>query len=137
MKLSLKILIHFIYWSVFLAFTVMFGKSYVAGNWPTFNDISTHVVLNLIWAAVIFYFFYFYLIRFFKEKKFIKYLLLSIISSVIVTFIFLPTHKLFAQFRVFDYRFFVPPMVGTFVIGQCGCLVRGFENWFTDVQVKK
>jgi LytS/YehU family sensor histidine kinase len=31
---------------------------------------------------------------------------------------------------------FAPTMLGTFILAQCGCLVRGFENWFTNIQLK-
>jgi two-component system, LytTR family, sensor kinase len=30
----------------------------------------------------------------------------------------------------------MPPMIGTFIIAQCGCLVKGFENWFANLQIR-
>jgi hypothetical protein len=116
----------------------MFGKTEKMGVWPSIDDLSPQIVLNFIWALTIFYLFYFYFIRFFERRQFVKYLILSVVSSVLVTFLFLPFHRmLFEQFEMFNYLYFAPPMFGTFIIAQCGCLIRGFENWFTDMQLKK
>jgi two-component system LytT family sensor kinase len=30
----------------------------------------------------------------------------------------------------------IPPVAGTFLIAQSGCLIRGFENWFTNIQLQ-
>jgi len=43
---------------------------------------------------------------------------------------------IFPSFAILDYRIFAPPMFGTFIISQCGCLIKGFENWFTNIQLK-
>jgi two-component system, LytTR family, sensor kinase len=137
MKLSFKILIHTIYWLVFLMFTTMFAKTSKMGVWPSLNDITPHILLNWIWAAAIFYLFYFYFIRYFEQQRFVIYLIYSIASSIVITFLFLPLHKLlFVKFEVFNYLYFAPPMFGTFIIAQCGCLVRGFENWVTNMHLK-
>lgn len=138
MKLSLKIFIHAIYWMVFLMFTVMVSQAPKSGVWPSTSQIQPHIILNLLWAVTIFYLFYFWFIRFFEQGKFVKYLTFSILVSILITFIFLPLHKLlFTQFEIFNYRNFVAPLVGTFIIAQCGCLIRGFENWVADVTRKK
>ncbi|MBN1117420.1 MAG: histidine kinase [Bacteroidales bacterium] len=137
MKLSLRLFIHSIYWSVFLMFTIMSGITPKSGVWPSLDAITPHILVNWIWAAVIFYLFYFYFIRFFEKRLLVRYLIFSVVSSVVITFVFLPVHKyLFQEFQIFNYRMFLPPIFGTFIIGQTGCLVRGFENWFTNVPLK-
>ncbi|NJO91851.1 MAG: histidine kinase [Chloroflexia bacterium] len=64
-------------------------------------------------------------------------MLLSIISSALITFLFLPLHILFLpEFDVFNYLVFLPPMIGTFILAQCGSLIRGFENWVDNIKLK-
>jgi two-component system, LytTR family, sensor kinase len=137
MKLSLKLLIHAIFWLVYLmlAFVISIGPK--SGDWPPLSNLAPHFIVNILWAATLFYLFYFYFIRFFEKRQFVRYLLFSIILSVVVTFLFMPIHRIFFNaFAIFDYRIFGPPIAGSFIIAQCGCLVRGFENWFTDIRHK-
>lgn len=135
MKLSLKILIQAIFWIVFQSInTIDAYRMYDEGI--HFSKLL-HIAINTLWAATIFYVFYFYFIRFFEKAKFVKYLIFSIISSITVTFIFLPIHKLFySNFVILNYITFGPPLVGTFLLAQCGTLVRGFENWIDNIKLK-
>jgi hypothetical protein len=114
----------------------MYGKSTQMGVWPSLKDVTPPIIINWIWAVTIFYFFYFYLIKLFEQRKFVLYLILSIVSSIVITFLFLPIHKLYVKFEIFNYQYFLPPLIGTFIIAQCGSLVRGFENWFTNMQLR-
>jgi sensor histidine kinase YesM len=108
------------------------------GVWPSISDISPFLILDFIWAAAIFYLFYFYFIRYFEQRKFVWYLVYSIGSSIIVAFLFLFILTLFyKQLEIFNNRYLLPQIAGTFIIAQCGCLIRGFENWFTDITFKK
>lgn len=137
MKLPLKILIHTIFWLVFLLFSLLVSIGSKPSEWASLDNLTPHFIINCIWAATIFYLFYFYFIRFFEQRQFVKYLMLSILSSIIVTFMFMPVHKFFSSnFEIFNYKLFVPPMIGSFILAQCGCLVRGFENWFANIQLK-
>jgi two-component system, LytTR family, sensor kinase len=137
MKLYLKMLIHAIYWLVFglLSLTVSLTKR--ADALPMISDITPHYIINFIWAIIAFYLFYLYFIRYFERKEFTRYLLYSIIVSLAITALFLPSHKLIVgSFNMFKVRIFGPPLVGTFIIAQCGSLVRGFENWFANIQLR-
>lgn len=137
MKLPLKILIHAIYWIVFSMFSMVISLGEASGDWKNIKNLTPHFLINLFWAAIIFYLFYFYFIRFFEKKQFAKYLVFSILSSISLTLMLMPLHTFFyPQFEVFNYKYIVPPMAGTFIIAQCGSLVKGFENWFTDIQLK-
>lgn len=118
-------------------FTFIVSFSPKPDEWPILSNIIPHFAINTIWAAVIFYLFYFYFIRFFEKGLFVKYLIFSIVSSILVTIMFLPAHLIFApNFPIFNLKIFGPPIVGTFIIAQCGCLIRGFENWFGNNQVR-
>ena len=138
MKLPLKILIHSIFWTVFVMFTMAMSlaRSNIS-EFPAMPDITPHLVVNFVWAAVIFYLFYLHFITYFEKRQFVWYLIYSIILSIALSCIFLLTHWLINKhFNIFSYRVFAPPMVGTFILAQCGSLVRGFENWFTNIKLK-
>jgi two-component system LytT family sensor kinase len=137
MQLPLKILIHSIFWLVFSMFSFMVSMGQSVSNWKYISNLTPHYIINLLWAAIIVYLFYFYFIRFFEKKQFARYLMFSILSSITLTFLLMPVHSFFyPKFRLFDYRYMGPPMIGTFIIAQCGSLVRGFENWFADIRLK-
>jgi two-component system, LytTR family, sensor kinase len=137
MKLPLKILIHTIFWLVFLLFSFVVSYGSKPGAWNLIENITFHFALNIIWAILVFYLFYYYFIRFFERRQFVKYLVYSIQVSILVTFLFLPLHKIISpKVAIFNFNIFLPPVMGSFILAQCGCLVRGFENWFTDVQSK-
>ncbi len=66
-----------------------------------------------------------------------KYLIYSIGISTALTFIFIVIHWLVNRhFNIFSFKVFGPPIIGTFILAQCGSLVRGFENWFSNIKVK-
>lgn len=49
----------------------------------------------------------------------------------------MPVHKIFfSGFDLLNYHIIGPPVIGTFIIFQTGILVRGFENWFSSIQLK-
>jgi two-component system, LytTR family, sensor kinase len=138
MGLPLKILIHTIFWSVFLMFTFFFSlaRAKITGL-PAISEVIPHLVLNFVWAATIFYLFYAYFIKYFENRQFVRYLIYSIVSGMGITFIFLVFHKCInKQFDILNYKVFAPPMFGTFILAQCGCLIRGFENWFANIKLK-
>ena len=118
-------------------FSIILSMTPKSGDWPGFNELLPHFFINLVWAVTIFYISYFYLIRYFEKSQFSKYMLFSVIISLIISALFFLIHKyIFRPFDLFDYRIVVPPIAGTFIIAQCGCLVRGFENWFTGIRLK-
>ncbi len=115
MKLYIKILIHSIFWIVFLSFTVAITFN-IEDTMPL-DDKSPHIIINSIWAATVFYLFYIYFIKYFEQGKFLKYLLFSILLSFVITIVYIPLHKLFyPQFELFNIRSFGPPIVGTFIL---------------------
>lgn len=133
----LKIVIHGIYWIVFILFSIVVSMMPKAGEWPRLNELPPHFFINLAWAVTIFYLSYFYLIRYFEKRQLFRYLILSLVFSIAVSVLFLLIHKLFFKaFDLLDYRFVFIPMFGSFIIVQCGCLVRGFENWFANIRLK-
>ncbi len=137
MKPILKILIHAIYWMVFGSFSLAVSVLQHGDEWPLLSNINPHYFINFAWAAVAFYLFYFYFIRFFERKQFFLYLFFSVLLSIAITIVFLLVHKIFYHsFNLLDLHVFGPPIAGTFIILQTGILVRGFETWFSNIQLK-
>ena len=133
----LKMVIHGIYWMVYLLFSTLISMAPRPGEWPQVDALFPHFIINLIWAVTIFYISYFFLIRYFEKSQLFKYLLLSAGLSILVSALFFPIHKLFFRsFDLLDFRVTLPSVAGTFIIAQCGCLVRGFENWFANIRLK-
>lgn len=137
MKLSMKIVIHGIYWVVFSMFSMVVGYGKLLSEWKYINNLTPHFILNLLWAGIIFYLFYFYFIQFIEKKQFLRYLMYSLLLSMVLTMLMLPLHRFFfPQFDILNAMYLVPPIAGTFIIAQCGSLIRGFENWFADIKLK-
>ena len=137
MRNLLKIFIHFLFWIVFVLFNLVFSIAPKPGNWPSVQDLPPHFFINLVWAATVFYLFYFFVIKLFEKRQMVAYLIISVAAGIASTIVFLTIHKLVNQrFDVLDYRIFMPPIAGSFIIAQCGSLVRGFENWFATIKYK-
>nr|WP_320057954.1 histidine kinase [uncultured Bacteroides sp.] len=137
MKYILKALIHTLFWLVYLLFSLVMEVVPSREILGTLQNLTPQFYVNFIWATIIFYVSYYWLIRYFEKRQLVKYLILSITLSVVVSAIFLLLSRLLlSSFNLFDYHIFLLPMIGSFIIAQCGCLVRGFENWFANIQVK-
>jgi two-component system, LytTR family, sensor kinase len=133
----LKIIIHGIYWIVYLLFSTIISMTPQRGQWPQVGAFLPHFIINFVWAVTIFYCSYIYLIRYFEKSQLLKYLLLSAGFSILISALFFPIHRLFFRsFNLLDYRVILPSVAGTFIIAQCGCLIRGFENWFANIRLK-
>ncbi|MBN1143326.1 MAG: histidine kinase, partial [Bacteroidales bacterium] len=124
-------------WLVFSLFSLVVSYGQSVSEWKYINNLTPHFIINLLWAVTIFYLFYFYFIRYFEKRQFIRYLLFSVLLSVALTLLLLPVHRFFfPQFEMYNLRYMLPPIAGTFIIAQCGSLIRGFENWFAGIRLK-
>ncbi len=138
MKLLIKIIIHSIFWIVFESFSLCMGIMDESLHAVRMNsDLLPHLIINTIWAFAIFYLFYFYFIRFFENRQFFKYLLYSILVSFTLTICVLPIHKLiYSEFHFFNPILILTTTTGTFILAQCGSLIRGFDTWFSNLKLK-
>ena len=138
MNIVLKIILHLFFWTVFffLSATISFGLS------GGIEFIKQHLWLYLSgvpWAASAFYFFYFFLYRYIESHHFVSYILLSIISVVGISVIFIAFYRIF----VFNDKFNVETSwdytttAGTYVIASCGSLLRGFIFWIESAGQKE
>jgi two-component system, LytTR family, sensor kinase len=129
----IKIVIHLIFWTVYMAYSI--PVSFQAARPLHIMHLMPHLVINTIWAVIAFYTFYALMITYFEKKKYIRYLLFSIGICVICSAIFFPLHLLVStSSSVIDLRLIIGSTIGTFILGQCGSLVRGFEYWIENQQ---
>ena len=130
MNLSLKIILHFFFWTVYfmLSGVMSFGLS------SGFGFILEHFLIYMsgfLWAAIAFYSFYFFLYRFIEQHRFFFYFILSIVLVVCISGTFILFYRIF----IFNDKLTMPQswnyttMAGTYVIANCGSLLRGFIGW--------
>lgn len=130
MNLSLKIILHVFFWIVYfmLSGAMSFGLS------SGFGFILEHLAIYLsgfLWAAIAFYSFYFFLYRYIEQHRFLLYFLFSIVLVVCISGSFIVFYRVF----IFNDKLTMPQswnyttMAGTYVISNCGSLLRGFIGW--------
>jgi two-component system LytT family sensor kinase len=82
--------------------------------------------------------FLFLLYRLIEKQQFISYFLLSIAVSIGISLFLVVLFQLLFHFPIqFQWREVLPPITGTFIIGQTGSLLKGFIGWFESIQRKQ
>lgn len=127
--------VHVIFWAVFFSL-----------SWSNINQFSdsrdffqlhpeAHAFM-LLWAMCSFYSFYIYVHpQLFDKGKYVTYFLVSLTISIFITLAAVTTLVI-----IYDSAFikFWPRaaggVLGSFVIAQCGSLLRGFVNWNENIQ---
>ena len=137
MNLIIKVILHLFYWMVFslfsglVSFRLAQGTDFLVGNMGVF-------LFNALWAVIQFYLFYFLFYRLIEQQKYIRYFAYSVAVSIGLSLVlFFVFGLLFGFTEVHEMGSIIPPMVGTFIIGQTGSLLRGFIGWFDDLQRKQ
>jgi two-component system LytT family sensor kinase len=137
MNLIIKIMLHLFYWIVFclfaglVSFRLAYGFGFIAQNVLAF-------LYNLVWAGIQFYAFYFFFYRLIEKQQYVNYFIWSVIVSVslsvAMSLLFYTLMKISFGYTLME---FLPQIVGTFIIGQTGSLLKGFISWFEDTQNKQ
>jgi hypothetical protein len=137
MNRIIKVILHLFYWMVFSLFSALVsfrlaqGTDFLLGNLGVF-------LFNALWAVIQFYLFYFLFYRFIEQQKYIRYFAYSVAVSIGLSLVlFFVFGLLFGFSEVREMGSIIPPMVGTFIIGQTGSLLRGFIGWFDALQRKQ
>lgn len=130
-------IVHFLFWATFLALSWMS----VSSNAMELEFLKTHpeaFLLMIIWGVINFYSFYFYIQpRFLDTKKYVSYFLVSVASSVAMTLVFIIIFWLvYPSFQEYALEKFFEGVGGSFLISQCGSLLRGFISWNQNLQNK-
>lgn len=137
MKPILRALIHSLYWLVFLAFSITVSFAPNPSQWPDISNQLQHFIISILLAATVFYVSYFFLIKYFEKRQLVRYLIFSMLICVVATVLFLLIHQIvYPKIEVLNYLTVMQISVGTFIIAQCGSLIRGFDNWFSNIQAK-
>jgi len=130
MNIILKLILHLFFWVVYfvlsgvMSFGLSDGIGFIVANLAIYST-------GFLWAAIAFYFFYFFLYRFIERHQFLKYFLFSLLSIVAIAGTFVLIFRVF----VFDEKFSLPvswnytTAAGTYIIANCGTLLRGFIGW--------
>ncbi len=137
MQKLLYIVVHLLFWTTFTALSWM-AISANPGETTFILNHPSAIVLLTCWALVNFYTFYFYVQPLFLDSgKFVTYLFISIGLSVISSLVFVGSFWIFFEsFRPYAIQKFVEGIGGTFLISQCGSLLKGFVNWNESLHQK-
>lgn len=128
MNRAIKITIHVIFWIVYFTYSTLISKG--MGEALGIQKMAMHLLINAVWAATAFYVFHGYVIIFFEKTRYFRYLLISGVVCLGCAVVFLPMHFIIKpDMSWLNLKLAFTSTVGTFLIGQCGSLVRGFENW--------
>jgi len=134
MNIFLKIILHLFFWVVFLGIS--------AGNSLQITDrylFWGQLVLASLWAGTAFYTFYFFIYRFIEKHRFLRYFVYSIIGTIIISipFIILSRFSVYTGMYRFNLLGYVPIVLVTYIIANCGSLLRGFINWIEASKQKE
>jgi two-component system, LytTR family, sensor kinase len=134
MNRIIKIILHTFYWMVFCLFSGAVSFRLTNG----FDFLLQHLdmyLYNSLWAVIQFYLFYFFVYRLIEQQRYVRYFVLSVIVSIglaaAMILLFLPLFSAPAQV---NWKEAIPPVIGMFIIGNTGSLLRGFISWFEDIQ---
>ncbi|MEQ9304568.1 MAG: histidine kinase [Marinoscillum sp.] len=135
MQKLLYFIVHFLFWTTFGAISWMS----ISSNPGELEFMSSHpeaAALLGLWGIVNFYAFYGYFQPLFLDsRRYYSYLIVSVLFSVIMAVIFVGVFWLgYPAFRAFALLKLLQGAVGSFIIGQCGSLLRGFISWNENLQ---
>lgn len=137
MNRIIKIILHIFYWMVFSLFSGLVSFQFAKG----FDFVIEHLniyLYNALWAAIQFYLFYFLFYQLIERQKYIRYFVYSVLVSIGLSLVMLLFfHLLFGKPELEELHQIFPPIIGTFIIGHTGSLLRGFISWFEDIQRKQ
>ncbi len=137
MNRIIKIILHIFYWMVFCLFSALVSFRLAQGLDFLIENIDIFL-FNGLWAVIQFYLFYFLFYQFIERQLYIRYFVYAVVVTIgLSLFMFFIFGLLFGFSEVREMGSIIPPMVGTFIIGQTGSLLRGFIGWFDDLQHKQ
>lgn len=137
MQKLLYTVVHLLFWTTFSTLSWM-AISSNPGETAFISGHPSATLLLIGWALVNFYTFYFYVQPLFLDsRKFVTYLFLSIGFSLLSSLVFISVFwAVFESFRPYAAQKFVEGIVGTFLISQCGSLLKGFVSWNESLNKK-
>jgi hypothetical protein len=111
-----------------ISFNLTSGPDFILGHLDMY-------LYNSMWAVIQFYLFYFFVYRLIEQQRYTRYFGISVVVSLVLAMamilLFLP---LFGAPTSVNWKEVIPPIIGMFIIGNTGSLLRGFIGWFDDLQ---
>lgn len=137
MQKLLYTVVHLLFWTTFTALSWMAISTNPGETAFMLNNPSASWLLGA-WALFNFYSFYGYAQPAFLDSgKYVTYFLISVCFSVVSSAVFVGFFwMLFESFRPYAFQKFVEGIAGTFLISQCGSLLKGFISWNQNLHLK-
>jgi len=137
MQKLLYFIVHFLFWMAFGAFSWL-SIRVSPGEQGFMSGHPESAILLGVWAMINFYAFYFYFQpRLLDTRRYFGYLVASVVFALVLSLLFVGAFwGLYPAFRPFARQKFFEGMGGSFLICQCGSLLRGFINWNQNLQHK-
>lgn len=137
MKKTFIITIHAIFWTVYwlLAYTVSYTRH---ESIPEIGSLVVPMLVNFCWSLIAFYVTYFYFYKYIEQKRYFFYGCIVLLFSAGVDLSFFLFYK-FLYFKGLGFltiRFYLQTTAGTFIIANCGILLRGFAKWIDEMQLR-
>ncbi len=132
----IKLILHLFFWLCYSLFSagISFELKEGLGVLKQYIDIYT---INFIWALLAFYFMYKFGYRLFEKHKFIAYFgTVALLSFLLSGFFYLLYSNIFSHKHLIDSQQFYTSLLGTFIIANCGSLLKGFIHWFDSGRLK-
>lgn len=133
----LKLILHVFFWCTYCLFAGLISFKLDEG----IGFILDHLLvfsLNGLWAVAIFYLHYCWFFRIAARRKYLHYLIFSVTGTFVVSLFFFGIFWFFLlpENTVFRGIMFFPSVLGSFIIGNCGSLLKGFIGWFSESERK-
>jgi LytS/YehU family sensor histidine kinase len=91
-----------------------------------------------MWAALQFYLFYFIVYKLIEKQQYYRYFLWSVVIAVVLSLILFYVYLIIFAYSAKNFLVEIsPPIIGTFIIGHTGSLLKGFIRWFEDIGKKQ
>ncbi len=130
MHTLIKTILHLFFWIIYCLLAAAISFELEAG----IDFILRHrevFLINLLWALLAFYCVYLFGYKFFERRKFVTYSTFVLTLSLFLTSLFYLLYvHLFRSLYEVDRNVYFTSLAGTFIIANCGSLLRGFIAWF-------
>lgn len=136
MHIILRTALHLFFWLIYSLLAA--GLSFKLIEGPEFLMVHLGVFLiNFVWALAAFYAVYLFVYKLFEQKRFVVYFFMVIgLSFFLTTFFLLLYHFAFPELYDVSKREYYTSLPGTFILANCGSLLKGFISWFDTAQKK-
>jgi len=132
----IKVILHLFFW---LCYTLLAaGLSFKLEQGPEFLIRHLDVfAINYIWAMLAFYSTFLFGYKLFEKHHYVRYFGFAILLTFVTTGLFYWLYVLYlGQSQLIDSQQFYLSLPGTFIIANCGSLLRGFIHWLDVGQLK-